>query len=114
MKNVTYEFTEADVQAVIFCLKLIPYIDFQDTPPSQQFINASLAASALQKLENREISDITPNEVRMMSVAIDIAYMTIRNSCPYPISSEANTNFAPYIFTINKLYQSFSSQLNEF
>lgn len=106
MKKINYQFTNEDIKTIIFCLKLIPFVNFDDVSPAQQSINLSLSLSAIEKLSNKD-TNISANEYRIMTVAIDLAYLIIRNDSPYKISDEADTNFSQYIFSINKLRNSF-------
>lgn len=110
MKKLNYEFTDSDIKTLVFCLKVIPFVDFHDVSPVQQEINNFLAISTIEKLLNRT-TDISINELRIMSVALDLAYLISVDDSPYKISSEANTDFSPYIFSINKLRDQFSTFL---
>ena len=102
MKKINYKLTDGDIEAIIFCLKLIPFVDFDDVSPAQQSINLSLSLSAIEKLYNRD-TNISANEYKIMTIALDLAYLISVNDPPYDISEKADTDFSPYIFSINKL-----------
>lgn len=111
MKKINYNFSNEDVETIIFCLKIIPFVKFDDVNPVQQSINLSLCYSALEKLSARDLEAITPNEVRIMMISIDVAQLIISNQLPYEILEGADTDLTPYIFSVNKLINGFCSQL---
>lgn len=103
----------SDVEAILCALPLVTELD--TSTPHQAAVNAALCASASKKLSSGAIH-LTPNEIRVVSVALNAAVLLLSGQCPEffdGIDKEWKSILSPYFFSLNKLDGAFQRILEQ-
>ncbi len=97
-----YHFPAQEIRAILEALPLVFYEE-ADTE-AQTMINRQLAISLGNKLENGD-SSLSPNEIRIMFIAVDLAMNALSADHWFDYDSEDIDAVRPYIFEYNHLKQ---------
>lgn len=108
MKNIHYELSSNDIDAICYALEIMPSYNFNENDSLLDLI-VTLSASSGQKLLSGK--QLTQREAYFVSLSIDCAYKALRGEMHLDV--EELSGLRPYFFTINKLYPVFSPLLNE-
>lgn len=109
-KHFSYKLTSTDTLAIMAAMPLVITGSAYLSSEFQADINARLATSAMEKLQNHD-SNFLPNEIRVIGCAVFAAYFALRGECPFELSAEDRAAISPYFFTYNKLYPIFDEGL---
>lgn len=107
--KIDYRFTENDIDALLVSLPLIDV--FEADTEEQQELNTALSITAANKLANR-LSNISPNEFRIMYVSACIAKEYLSGHLSLDIDDDMKADLRKHFFTYNKLVSTFSPVLD--
>lgn len=99
MKQLNYEFTKSDVEAILFTLSVLPSLQLEETE-EQANMNYHCCLSAGQKLINKS-TDFTLNEFRVIFVSLQAAQFINRGELE--VDAEVKKQCGNHLFVINKL-----------
>lgn len=108
MKNITYSFSDSDIDTILFTLTVLPSLELEETE-AQAAINYQCCCSAGEKLIKRR-TDITPNEFRVILASLEAAKMI--NHGELEVDPETKKKCSNYLFSINKLSSALGKQLS--
>ncbi len=100
MKKFHYELSHEDIETFLCTLTVCLNIRMDGTSDCQHLINCACCESAIEKLENCQLN-MTPNELRMMSVSLNVANMILNGTLD--ANYEEKKLCTNYIFSINRL-----------
>lgn len=106
MKNFEYSFSDSDIKTLLCTLSVMPLVRPDGVSDTQQSINDSCCASAIEKLTAAR-TDFQPNEIRVMSASLILSDMILKGDIE--AYAEIKKTLSPYIFSINRLLPIFIS-----
>lgn len=113
MKNYpfSYQLTSSDQIAILCVLPLVSEIE---TNSEQQALRNTISSENASQKIIRHQTNFSPDELRVMFVAIDYALYLISNNAfndELDIEPEWETEIRNHFFTLNRLYSIFENQL---
>lgn len=105
MKRISYNFSSGDIETLKCTLSILPLVELDEIPPTQQAINDACCASAMEKLLTHQ--QLLPNEVKVVALSLIVADMILKNELD--VDSSLKSQCAPYVFSINHMLPVFSS-----
>ena len=106
----SYSFSDEDVAAIVSALPLVPAYG-ADTE-IQQAVNETLCLSAMNKLLVDGNTNLIPNEVRVIALAIELAVEFLAGHIEFDVDRETVSEIRPHIFTYNRLHEVFGPLLD--
>ena len=106
MKNITYSFSNSDIETILFTLSMLPSLDIEKSE-TQFAVNLQCCFSASQKLIKHD--KIAPNEFRVIYASLKIAQLV--NQGKFPVEDELKRKCNRYLFSINNLVSIFDNQV---
>ena len=108
MKNIYYQFSKSDIEAITYAMEIMPAYNFIQTEELADTAY-SLSVSSGPKLILHQ--QLTQREIGFVALVIDCAFKALRDEMD--LGEEALAGLQPYMFTINKLHPVFSPLLTE-
>lgn len=107
MRNISYAFSDSDIETILYTLSILPSLELEDIE-AQAAINYQCCRSAGEKLILHK-TDIKPNEFRVIIASLQAAQLINQGKFEVPpdVKKECNN----YLFSINKLVSAFDEQM---
>ena len=100
-KKINIRLSDADIEAILTALRIIPYADF-DTPPAQMDLNCFLAETSAQKLIAKKVN-MSPNETRIVGASVILARDILSGLSDLEVPTSLKKDLQPYFFNYNRL-----------